>query len=115
MTGDEVLEKLEHLYAVTAAREAIAAPFDKRIAELEAERDRMCVEADAEIEAVKASIKLAVVAAGYTIKGTHFQCVYVKPRAKWDNRWLEGFAMAHPGVLEGRSFGPATVQFRKVK
>ncbi|MCG3145996.1 MAG: hypothetical protein HONDAALG_03775 [Gammaproteobacteria bacterium] len=52
---------------------------------------------------------------GATVKGAALSAVYAKGRVSWDNKALEGYAVAHPELLAFRSEGAPSVSIRGVK
>lgn len=67
------------------------------------------------VEDLKVAIEDAVLKAEATAKSSRYMAVWNKGRASWNGKALEGFAMAHPEILQARTFGNPTVTFRKVK
>ena len=60
-------------------------------------------------------IKTEVLSAGVTAKGTRIMAVWNKGRESWDAKKLNGFAMAHPEILQAQKFGEPTISMRTVK
>lgn len=59
-------------------------------------------------------LEKAVVACGKTVKGLRYQAVYLSPKPVWDSDKLEGYAAAHPEILQLKTMGKAGIQLRKV-
>jgi hypothetical protein len=57
-------------------------------------------------------IKAEVVAAGETVSGEFHQAVYMKGRTSWDSKSLEGFAAAHPEILQFKTIGSPSVSIK---
>ena len=57
-------------------------------------------------------IKAEVVAAGETVSGEFHQAVFVRGRTSWDSKSLEGFAAAHPEILQFKTIGSPSVSIR---
>ena len=68
-----------------------------------------------DIAVLEDQIKRAVIAHGATVKGAALSAVYAKGRVSWDNKALEGYAVAHPELLAFRSEGAPSVSIRGVK
>lgn len=49
-----------------------------------------------------------------TVKSERLSAVWSKGRTSWDDRALQGYAKAHPELLEFRKQGAASVSIRKV-
>lgn len=64
---------------------------------------------------IKSGIEQEVLKLGATVKGNHYMAVYVSGKTSWNGKALEGFAMAHPEILQAKKVGEPTVTFRKVK
>jgi len=64
------------------------------------------------ISNMESNIKEQVLLAGETVKGSVLQAVYNKGRTSWDNKALDGYAKAHPELLEFRSEGKPYVSIR---
>lgn len=58
------------------------------------------------------AVKSAVVALGESVKGAGLQAVYTKPRVIWDNKGLDGYAVAHPEIAALRRVGEPSVSIR---
>jgi len=61
--------------------------FDKVISELEVE------------------IKEMVIVHGESVKGEHMMVSFNKGRASWDGKGLDGYAVAHPEILQFKKIG----------
>src|SRR5512146_2680225 len=85
--------------AVDAEIEALQAPIREQLRALEAAKLAATMALDAEISDVEAVIKLDVLKAGATVKGVRLMAVWSKGRVSWDNKRLDGYAMAHPELL----------------
>jgi len=57
-------------------------------------------------------IKAEVIAAGETVSGEFHQAVYMKGRTSWDSKSLEGFAAAHPEILQFKTIGSPSVSIK---
>jgi len=57
-------------------------------------------------------IKAEVVAAGETVSGEFHQAVYMKGRTSWDSKSLEGYAAAHPEILQFKTIGSPSVSIK---
>ena len=68
----------------------------------------------AEITKLEAAIKDQVLVAKETVKGKHMMAVYSKGAASWNNDKLEGYAAAHPEVMEFKNPSKPSVSLRKL-
>lgn len=66
------------------------------------------------IAALEAEIKQEVLNRGTTCKSKHLIVTWNKGRVSWNSRLLEGYAVAHPDILQMRKEGAPTVSFRMV-
>ena len=57
-------------------------------------------------------IKAEVVAAGQTVSGEFHQAVYMKGRTSWGSKSLEGYAAAHPEILQFKTIGSPSVSIK---
>jgi len=84
-----------------------------QLAEIDAEFDPKIEELNQSKAILEAQIKEQVLIAGQTIKGSIHQFVFSKPRVSWDTKLLDGYAMAHPEILQFRKEGSPSVSVRK--
>jgi hypothetical protein len=106
---------LDLKYSLEAERDRAVADIDAVIAELQARRKAKVANIEGDIEAVTNLVKSQVLSGGATVKGTHYMAVYAKGRVSWDNKALDGYAVAHPEILILRKEGEPSVSFRAVK
>ena len=68
-----------------------------------------------QVEEFKALVIPEVMAAQGTIRGTALMAVYSKPKLTWDGTKLQGYAVAHPEVMQCSNLAAqGSVSFRKV-
>lgn len=67
---------------------------------------------NANIADLEAEIKADVINHGQTVKGEFMQAVWAKPRVSWDTKAIDGYAKAHPEILEFRKEGSPSVSIR---
>jgi hypothetical protein len=60
-------------------------------------------------------IKEAVLEHGSTIKGEDLMAVWSKGRTSWDTKKLDGFAAAHPEILQFKSSGKPSISIKENK
>ena len=97
-------------------RDSILTPEIKaQLAEIDAEQEQAGAAIKAGIETLREQIKAAVIANGATVKGSMYQAVYVKGRDSWDTKALDGYAAAHPEIIQFRTTGNPSVTIRSVK
>ena len=82
---------------------------------IKAEFQPMIDTANAELSPLLDEIKADVLAGGETVKGTRYMAVWNKGRESWDGKKLNGFAMAHPEILQAQKIGEPTISIRQVK
>lgn len=71
-------------------------------------------EVEAELEIATDEVKAKVLELEETCEGEKFMAMYVKGAERWDTSKLKGYAIAHPELLELRSYGEPSVRFKKV-
>ncbi len=110
-------ERLQAAYAEAQEKREAAIPSDVKAAimAVDAAYQPIIAALEEEVKAVKAAIEAAVLALGQTVKGARAIAVYNKGRVTWDTRALEGYAAAHPEILEFRGEGAPYVTIRWVK
>lgn len=86
---------------VKATLEAINRSYDERLKDL-----------DDSISRLEAAIRVAVLAAGQTVKGV-YTAVFNKGRVSWDTKALDGYAAAHPEIAQFKKAGDPSVSIRR--
>jgi len=112
MTEVEIRQRLESLDELRAQRTLLVADIQAQITELTAERDMLSLDLDEAINALTKDIKDAVLTHGASVKAVHLHAVWSKPRTSWDTKALNGYAVAHPEILEFRKTGRPSVSIR---
>lgn len=119
VTGDEtpseveIVDMLESLAELQAQRAILASEYSEQIARLEAYRDEVCADVDEEIEALRSAIKAATIEHGKSVKASMLQASWSKPRIKWDDKALCGYATAgHPELFAFRDEGKPSCSIR---
>ncbi len=84
-----------------------------QLAEVDAEFDPKIAELNMTLSILEAQIKAQVLEAGRTIKGSLHSFTFSKPRISWDSKGLDGYAAAHPEILQFRKEGSPSVSVRK--
>ena len=127
MNENEIKLKLDQLAEFQAQRDAAmlekqalldeiyTAEIKARMAEIEAEFAGKTEGVTANIAALEAEIKQAVLAHGASVKGSVFHAVFAKGRVSWDTKSLDGYATAHPELLSFRKEGEPSVSLRVAK
>jgi len=85
----------------------------EKLAEIEAEFQPKIEQLSQEKSALESEIKMEVLEAGRTVKGTYHSFVFSKPRVSWDTKALDGYAAAHPEIAQFRTEGSPSVSVRK--
>src|SRR3990167_7164845 len=110
-TYESLLDKLE---IVQAERELIVKKALETVAhELEI-LDESLTTLNNVAASAKTEVEVAVLDKKETISGEHYIAVWNKGRESWDGSKLNGFAMAHPEILQAKKIGEPTVSFRKI-
>ena len=127
MNEIEIRQKLDQLAEFYAQRDAAmlerqslldeiyTAEIKARMAEIEAEFATKTEGVTANIAALEAEIKQAVVTHGASVKGSFFHAVFAKGRVSWDTKSLDSYATAHPELLTFRKEGEPSVSIRVAK
>jgi len=89
---------------VQAALDAVKAEFDIPLS--------VSAEMTGELEA---EIKDAILELQSSVKGSKLHAVWAKGRTTWSTDGLEGYALAHPELLNFQKVGAASVSIREVK
>jgi len=94
--------------------DAVITPEIKRqIADIETELSPAKDQVAALIVETEADLKAAVIIDGATATGEHIQAVYCKPRVTWDTTKIEGYAAAHPELMQFRREGLPSVSIKR--
>lgn len=121
------IEKLDRLADMIAQTDVLKMHFDKLrksviTPEIQAALDEIAEEEktaldamSAGIDSLTAEIKAEVSTAGTSIKGANLHAVYAKGRVSWDSKRLDGYAAAHPEIIEFRKEGAPSVSIRAAK
>jgi hypothetical protein len=120
---DSILEKLEQLAELRAAKELTRIDYEQRRAEIlkavQAQLDELAAEyeplfetAAERIDALEAEIKDDVAEAGHSVRHGNIQAVYSRGRTLWDTQGLEAYAEEHPEVIDFRREGKPSVSIR---
>ena len=84
-----------------------------KLAEIDAEFGGKLEQLEVERELLEAEIKQVVLEAGRSIKGAHHTFSWTKGRVSWNTKALDGYAAAHPEILQFRKEGSPSVSVRK--
>jgi hypothetical protein len=84
------------------------------VADIEVEFAQKAEAVTANIAALEAEVKDAVLASGKSVKGEYLQAVWSKPRVSWDTKTLDGLMIAIPQLAQARKEGAPSVSIRKV-
>lgn len=123
----DIKEMLDQLAALRVQYDAATRELDTTVATIYTPEIKALVKAveaefadrtrvmNVDIAVLEDQIKRAVITHGATVKGAALSAVYAKGRVSWDNKALEGYAVAHPELLAFRSEGAPSVSIRGVK
>ena len=126
ITAPDIIAKLEELAEVRAAvditrmdyeakREEILKAVKAELDALAAEYEPLLASANERVAVLDTEVKRAVVEYGASIKASRLHAVYARGRIAWDNKGLDGYAVAHPEVLTFRKEGAPSVSLRVVE
>jgi hypothetical protein len=127
MDEQSIHQKLDRLAELKSQADAISlhyadirativpAEILQALADLDAEKATALEELSGGIASLEDEIKANVLANGATVKGAYLMAVYAKGRVSWDQKLLDGFALAHPEIAAARKVGDPSVSFRTVK
>lgn len=104
---DELTDEIDRLI-----QDAIPPEIQKKIDDIKAEFDPKIGKLIENIAAMENNIKERVLILGVTVKGSVLSAIFNKGRVKWDNKALDGYAKAHPEILEFRSEGKPYISIR---
>jgi hypothetical protein len=113
--GLTVEDQLDGLTELRVHYAKLASPYEEKIKALEAERDSHCLKVREAIERVEGTVRLGTLMRGATVRGRNLQAVWSRGRVSWDDKFLSGFAVAHPEVLPARKQGDPSVSIRELK
>ena len=85
-----------------------------KIEEIESEFADRSKGIEGEIASIKRDVAEKVIGFGATVRGSHWQAVWVKARVQWNDKGLREYAESHPELLTFRRQGQPTVRFVKV-
>jgi len=81
----------------------------KALADIDAEFDMEARHVDSNITEREGEVRMAVLTFGDTIKAAYGRATWNKPRVTWDNKGLDGYAIAHPEINVFRKVGEPSV------
>lgn len=108
-------QQVETARAFEKKRQALLTPIQNELNALEAQFTVLKTTQESLIAATEAEVKADVIALGESVKGTTLHAIYAKGRSSWDSGKLEGFAAAHPEILQFRKIGEPSVSLRVLK
>jgi len=92
-----------------AIKAAMPPDVVKALADIETEFWSKEQAAKANISELHDAIKRLVIALGETVKAVYGRATWNKPRVTWDNKGLDGYAIAHPEINVFRKVGEPSV------
>ena len=126
MNNNEIIEKLDKLADFQANRDLLdlqkqelidqilTPEIKEKLAEINTEFVAKAESVNANIDYLERDVKTSVIEVGETIRGQFLMAVWTRGRISWDTKALDGFAAAHPEVLQFRKTGEPSVSLRKV-
>ena len=127
MDESEIIAKLDQLAEYRNQREILERDKAQRLKdaippEVQAELDVIVAEFDPPLEQsalkvgeLESEIRDAILERQTSVKGASLYAVYTAPRVTWDNRSLDGYAVAHPELLNFQRIGQPSVSIRELK
>ncbi len=126
ITAHDIIAKLEEIAEVRAAadvtrmdyeakREEILKAVKAELDALEAEYEPLLASANQRVAALETEVKRDVIEYGASVKASKLHAVYARGRISWDNKGMDGYAVAHPEILTFRKEGEPSVSLRVVK
>lgn len=94
--------------------EVMTDEIKQKLADIDAELQPQFDNVDSAIQVLENSAKALGVDFGKTVKATFLQSVYYKGRQSWDNKALDGYAKAHPEILEFKKQGDPYVAIKSI-
>ena len=123
MSFDELASRLqatktareEGLKAIAGDRERVLNQYPtvrELLETLQSAADDLTTRADEERQKIEQSIKARVLEAGATQRYGLIQAVFTGPKVTWNGKLLQGYAVAHPEILDFRKSGAPSVSIR---
>ena len=98
-----------------AKHEAIPASIRRRIATIERRYNSPMTALTKKIDDLATSIRTDTISYGESVKNAGYHAVYAAGRITWETQKLDGYAAAHPEILEFRKDSGPYVTIRKAK
>lgn len=92
----------------------LTAEVKAKLADIDIEFAGKALGVDENIATLTEEIKSAVKEFGASVKGDTLHAVFSKGRVSWDDKALQGYAVAHPELAEFRKQGDPSISIRKV-
>ena len=123
MSDNHIKTKLDNLANLRQEQErllqekqaAIPQEIMAQLAEIDAKYSEGIQAVSSAIAALESEVKQDVVEYGASVKATFLHAVFNKGRVSWDTKRLDGYAVAHPEILDLRKEGDPSVSLRAVK
>ena len=124
--SDEIKLKLDVLADMMSERDVIelrkkelidtilTPDIKQQIADIETEFAGKSKAVDENINILTSEIKQLILTGGESVKGDHLHAIWVSGRVSWDTKSLDGYAVAHPEILNLRKEGEPSVSIRKI-
>jgi hypothetical protein len=112
--GEAVRKKEQIDRDLTDGVAEVFAQVDIRKQEIAAEFAGKAETASEHIARLTAEIKTEVAKVGATVKGSHYQAVYVRGRVTWNTDMLDGMIAVLPQLEKARKVGAPSVTLRRI-
>lgn len=125
-TEEQVREALAKVTSARIELSATEASWDKmrddmipedvkvKIRELAEEMAPKVASMSNELAKMELELREMVAAYGQTVTGLKFQVVYISPKPVWNEKALDGYAAAHPDILQLKSMSEPKTQIRTI-
>ncbi len=123
MNTTEKLDRLAELDAhrdmVLVDKEAlkqsiIPAEVKQQLRDIDSEYDPKLEAISQERAQLEAEVRNDVMVSGEGVIGEVYRASYVEGRTSWDTKALDGYAVAHPEIVQFKKLGAPTVRIAKV-
>jgi hypothetical protein len=97
-----------------AGRDRILEQVKEELTALDAEYTPQLATVQETATTLEAEVRAEVLRVGISCKGTRLHVIWVKGRVSWDTKALDGYAAAHPEMLQFRKEGEPSISMRNI-
>lgn len=98
---------------MTYKRNEMPVEIKEKLSEIDAEFNPRLEAIATERAQLEAEIRNDVMVSGQSVKGEVYNASYVNGRTLWDTKALDGYAAAHPEILQFKTVGAPTVRISR--